>query len=69
MSSSRGFDRAAGLSAGVTDVAGESTDSPFPFACARAAARAAFSCCLLSIRACALAFLIALLERDVGTRL
>ena len=61
--SSRGFMDSAGLSEGVSGAEdGVETAPALPFACARAAARAAFSCCLFSRRACAFAFFSALFE-------
>lgn len=69
--SSRGRVTTAGLSAGVfasEDDAGKG--EPLPAAAlARAAARAAFSCCRFSRRACALAFLMALLVGGRGSAL
>lgn len=69
LTSSRGFVKRVGLSdgvsgeRGVSDVSGEAgATPPLPFACALAAARAAFSCCLFSRRACALALFIALFD-------
>lgn len=67
-SSSRGFVGSKGLSTGVSNGDGVIEVAPcWPFACARAAALANFSCCLFSARACAFAFLSWLFVSGTGS--